>query len=152
MHLVHHHWENTVRRVSRAYETNIEVDQIEQPNYVRQLSTITKQSFTDLMSESKLFFLHLCPIDLEEWSNYSLYKKIIELVKAIPYFFLTICIPVVDLESINENWCRLLICLNILVFPQILVHCLLSGKLFKIKIDYLPINNFLSKYIAVSYI
>ncbi|OTF81170.1 Na+/Ca2+ exchanger-like protein [Euroglyphus maynei] len=73
----------------------------------------------EMMSETKNFLLHICPIDMIEWKEYSIFKKSFELIKAGPYFCLILCIPVVDLESINENWCRILCCINILIAPQI---------------------------------
>jgi len=65
------------------------------------------------------FFLYrVNPIELDEWHESQWYKKVIALIAAVPNLVLKICIPVVDLEKPNENWCRLLICVNILATPQ----------------------------------
>lgn len=100
------------------------------PKYLSQLSTASIWStatLTSVFSESKDFIIHISPVDILEWKNYPWYRKALELVKAIPYFIMTICIPVVDLESPKENWCRLLICANVIAAPQAILF-LTSGK------------------------
>lgn len=78
-------------------------------------------SWEAAFSESRDFIIHICPIDLLEWTEYPWYRKVLEIIKAIPYFLMTVCIPVVDIESTNENWCRLLTLLNVICAPQIVL-------------------------------
>ena len=93
--------------------------------YFSQLSNLsTKKVFAFswvTKTELKDFLIHACPVDILEWNTSSLLGKIIEIGKSVPYFVMTMCIPVVDLESFNENWCRLLTCFNIIFAPQIVL-------------------------------
>ncbi len=94
------------------------------PKYLSQLSTASiwsAASWEAALSESRDFIIHICPIDLLEWSEYRWYRRALEIVKALPYFLMTVCIPVVDIESTNENWCRLLTCLNVFCAPQVVI-------------------------------
>ena len=102
--------------------------------FLSQISQISSASFFSVMSiekaltESKEFFIQISPVDIIEWPEYRWYRKILECFKAIPYFVMTLCIPVVDLESPKENWCRLLTCVNVLFGPQMALF-LLGRKL-----------------------
>lgn len=103
------------------------------PKYLQQFSNMSATSskhFLKVMSEAKQLLIHVCPIDIYEWNQYGLFKKIVELIKAVPYLLLTLCIPVVDLDSQNENWCRLLICINMLIAPQVMLAFLDSKSMF----------------------
>lgn len=126
------------RRVQLA---QLEVDKLELQQQKSHISDTwerpkleTQNSTTSLLSvqsvqefafvEGKDFLIHLSPVDILEWKNYTWYQKTFEIVKAVPYFVLTVCIPVVDMDSPKENWCRLLICLNIMCAPQAILFLL----------------------------
>lgn len=100
------------------------------PKYLQQFSSTSmfsissSEALLNMVGETKEFFIHICPIDYMEWPNYPWHKKIMDCIKALPYLCLTLCIPVVDLESPKENWCRILICLNLIVGPQAVVFLL----------------------------
>ena len=111
-----------------AYADSIQVNTSinhNRPVLTTQLSTTSVWSVQSMQNfafgEGKDFLIHICPVDILEWRNYSFWRKTMELIKMVPYFMLTICIPVVDLESPNENWCRLLICFNIIFGPQAII-------------------------------
>lgn len=94
------------------------------PKYLSQFSTASiwsAASWEAALSESRDFVIHICPIDLLEWHEYRWYRRALEIIKALPYFLMTVCIPVVDIESTNENWCRLLTCLNVFCAPQVVI-------------------------------
>lgn len=135
-HFAHHHHDNMLHVIERNYakdhdnsnenELSYETPKKEKKfRFLRQLSTISSASIFSVMSleealtESKEFFIHIFPVDIIEWPEYPWYKKAMECIKAIPYFFMTLCIPVVDLESPKNNWCRLLTCLNVIFAPQV---------------------------------
>ncbi|XP_075677988.1 mitochondrial sodium/calcium exchanger protein-like [Dermatophagoides pteronyssinus] len=128
-HFAHHHWSNTIYSVSKALETD--EDDFDSQTYLNQneredyndnsTKYLAQFSINEMMSETKNFLLHICPIDMLEWKEYPFYKKLLELIKAGPYFLLILCIPVVDLESVNDDWCRLLFCINIVIAPQIVI-------------------------------
>ncbi|KAH7637946.1 mitochondrial sodium/calcium exchanger protein isoform X2 [Dermatophagoides farinae] len=128
-HIAHHHWSNTIHSVSKSLATDEDYldnnDSIDSHSYLNQneyrITYLSQFSMVEMMSETKNFLLHICPIDLLEWNENSFIKKLFELIKAGPYFLLIVCIPVVDLESVNENWCRLLCCINIVIAPQIIL-------------------------------
>lgn len=107
----------------KGYVNDIQLNNhSERPTYKSQMSTVSIWSIQSMQEfafgEGKDFLIHISPVDILEWTNYPWYRKGLEIVKAIPYFLMTVCIPVVDLESPNENWCRLLTCLNIICAPQ----------------------------------
>ena len=105
-----------------GYENDIKIENnFEKRKYRKQMSTASiwsTQTLTEVYSESKELLIHISPVDILQWKDYRIHRKALELVKAIPYFLMTVCIPVVDLESPNENWCRLLVCLNVICAPQ----------------------------------
>lgn len=165
----HHHLENTIVHISKAYEEQRKLGLVEdvryketidlekainakreliliqqqqaqtkggytndiilaekpkKPKLFSQLSSASLFSFTSMteaISEGRDFFIHIFPINIEEWHEYGLLRKLFEVIKAFPYFIMTVCIPVVDLESPNENWCRMLVCTNIICGPQIIL-------------------------------
>ena len=134
-HLAHHHHDNMLKVIERNYENNhvhyiddtpvVEPIKKKRNAFLRQLSTISTSSIfsvttvKEALTESKELIIHISPVDIIEWSEYPWYKKTMECIKAIPYFFMTLCIPVVDLESPKNNWCRLLTCLNVIFAPQV---------------------------------
>lgn len=93
-------------------------------------SIISPELIAKAISESKEFLLNVCPIDINRWNEYKFYKKFIELLKSPAYFLMTLTIPVVDLESPKNNWCRSLNSLHIVTSPQIILFYL-SRKLTK---------------------
>ncbi|XP_054155740.1 mitochondrial sodium/calcium exchanger protein-like [Oppia nitens] len=143
-HLAHHHHENMLAAIQRNYDnqynrkldtnTTSQSQSLAIPTYESstskvtfrsQISTISVASIISMetlsraLTESRELLLHLSPIDLIEWPDYRWYRKLLECVKALPYFVMTLCIPVVDLESPKDNWCRLLTCINIIFAPQV---------------------------------
>ncbi|KAH9387925.1 Mitochondrial sodium/calcium exchanger protein [Tyrophagus putrescentiae] len=79
-------------------------------------------------TETKNFFLHyLCPIDLNGWLKMRWYSRMYAIFCCLPFFFLNLCIPVVDQEQAPENrWCRLLTVVNIFAAPQAALY-LIAG-------------------------
>ncbi len=134
-HLAHHHFENTLHAIQRQYDgDNHSINKKEyemkdakqkRSKFFSQLSTISTTSILSIeavakaLTESKELFIHIFPVDIIEWPEYVWYKKAMECIKALPYFVMTLCIPVVDLESPKENWCRLLSCINLIFAPQV---------------------------------
>ena len=94
--------------------------QINFPNFC--LSVIISKT------ETKNFFLHyLCPIDLNGWLKMRWYSRMYAIFCCLPFFFLNLCIPVVDQEQAPENrWCRLLTVVNIFAAPQAALY-LIAG-------------------------
>lgn len=69
---------------------------------------------------------HIDPFDSDNWSQASLLRKLIIVLRA-PLMFIAICtIPVVDLEKKNHNWCRLLKSFHCVSIPLMIV---LSNKI-----------------------
>jgi hypothetical protein len=134
-HLAHHHFENSLHAIEKQYdEDNNSIHQNEyemksvkkkKPKFLSQFSTLSTTSILSIeavaraLTESKELFIHIFPVDIIEWPEYPWYKKAMECIKALPYFVMTLCIPVVDLESPKENWCRLLSCINLIFAPQV---------------------------------
>ncbi|CAG2170110.1 unnamed protein product [Oppiella nova] len=129
--LTRHHHHNVLAVIERNYDDqyNKVLDKRqERPKritFLTQISTISAVSMTSMetlsraLSESKELLLHISAVDLIEWPQYRWYRRILECIKAIPYFVMTLCIPVVDLESPKHNWCRLLTCIHMIFAPQI---------------------------------
>uniref|UniRef100_A0A131YNK2 K+ dependent na+ca2+ antiporter n=1 Tax=Rhipicephalus appendiculatus TaxID=34631 RepID=A0A131YNK2_RHIAP len=69
------------------------------------------------LSPMREFWLHIRPIDMEEWPSKSWLARIIEIFKAPIYFILTVTTPVVDYENDKHNWCRLLNSLHCVLSP-----------------------------------
>lgn len=69
------------------------------------------------LSPLRELWLHVFPIDLDEWSSKPWHAKVIELIKAPLYFILTVTTPVVDYENDKHNWCRLLNSLHCVLSP-----------------------------------
>lgn len=119
------------RAFDEEHPEKLETDVIEKPEghrkikFLSEISQISSASIFSALSiekaltESKEFFIQISPVDIIEWPEYSWYRKILECFKALPYFVMTLCIPVVDLESPKHNWCRLLTCVNVVCGPQI---------------------------------
>ncbi|RWS25205.1 sodium/potassium/calcium exchanger 6-like protein [Leptotrombidium deliense] len=83
--------------------------------------TASVESRLESMSEFKEFLIHICPIDLMEWTEETLFSKICQLWKSPLYFLLTITVPVVDFESHKNNWCRLLNCIHCVTGPFVVL-------------------------------
>lgn len=63
-------------------------------------------------------FLHsINPIDTEEWSGFSLFKKVFEVFKAPIMFLLIITIPVVNYDDEKHHWNRHLYCIQCILGP-----------------------------------
>ena len=63
------------------------------------------------------FRSNLNPIDTENWSDSRFSGKVIEILRA-PILFITILtVPVVDMDRVNNNWCRLLNCMHCFLIP-----------------------------------
>ncbi|XP_075541271.1 mitochondrial sodium/calcium exchanger protein-like isoform X2 [Dermacentor variabilis] len=69
------------------------------------------------LSPLREFWLHIRPIDMEEWPSKPWLARIIEIIKAPIYFILTVTTPVVDYENDKHNWCRLLNSLHCVLSP-----------------------------------
>lgn len=67
--------------------------------------------------EFEQFLLKINPIDLEEWYQIGLLRKIISILRA-PLLFATIMtVPVVDHDKKNSNWCRILNSMHCVLVP-----------------------------------
>ena len=150
-HPVHHHFENSILHISNIFESEFQTKAKEKKEsitpstnskivngkprpFLKQdsvLSILSRESFVMAFNETRDFFIHISPIDCAEWKEMAWYSKVITVIKAVPYFLMTISMPVVDLESENENWCRLLICVNMFLSPQLALF-LLGGNKFKL--------------------
>lgn len=69
------------------------------------------------LSPLRELWLHVFPVDLDEWPSKPWHAKAIELIKAPLYFILTVTTPVVDYENDKHNWCRLLNSLHCALSP-----------------------------------
>uniref|UniRef100_A0A1E1X6Z5 Putative ca2+ antiporter n=1 Tax=Amblyomma aureolatum TaxID=187763 RepID=A0A1E1X6Z5_9ACAR len=69
------------------------------------------------LSPLRELWLHVFPIDLDEWPSKTWHAKVIDLIKAPLYFILTVTTPVVDYENDKHNWCRLLNSLHCVLSP-----------------------------------
>lgn len=69
------------------------------------------------LSPLRELWLHVRPIDVDEWPSKPWHAKVIEVFKAPIYFVLTVTTPVVDYENDKNNWCRLLNTLQCVLSP-----------------------------------
>ncbi|KAM7312250.1 putative Na+/Ca2+ exchanger [Ixodes scapularis] len=76
---------------------------------------------TPRLSPLRELWLHLRPLDLDEWPSKSWYSKVGDVCRAPIYFIMTITIPVVDYENDKNNWCRLLNSCHCVISPLFIV-------------------------------
>ncbi|XP_077510882.1 mitochondrial sodium/calcium exchanger protein-like isoform X2 [Amblyomma americanum] len=94
-------------------ELSVPLPPLPPPKPKPQPATETKPQLSPLRE----LWLHVFPIDLDEWSSKPWHAKAIELIKAPLYFILTVTTPVVDYENDKHNWCRLLNSLHCVLSP-----------------------------------
>ncbi|KAI1293578.1 putative sodium/calcium exchanger 7 [Halotydeus destructor] len=95
-------------------------------NLSHRSSIASQVSHLNQLPEWKEFLIHVCPIDIMNWSDMSGPSRAFAMFKSPLYFLLIITTPVVDYESNKNNWCRLLNCIHCVTGPMILL-VLLDG-------------------------
>ncbi|XP_042343613.1 mitochondrial sodium/calcium exchanger protein [Plectropomus leopardus] len=78
-------------------------------------------------STTKVLLRSLNPVDQRKWRRKSWSWRVLKVLKTPVEFLLLLCIPVVDPDKEDRNWCRPLNCLHLITAPLVCVLTLQSG-------------------------